>query len=80
MHHYHIPEMTDVVIDDIPKMKTTTFVTSDPQNFMIVGSISEEMLFRVPADNSVTVKYKKSDVNAKGEGSDSLQEDVPKNQ
>lgn len=56
MNHYHISEMKDVVIDDIPKMQTTKFITFDLKNIMIVGYISESMLSRVPADKPIIVE------------------------
>ncbi|CAI9280977.1 unnamed protein product [Lactuca saligna] len=49
--------MRDVVITDIPKIQTTTFVTIDPKNFLIVGSLSKAMLSWVPTDHPIIVKY-----------------------
>ncbi|CAH1433602.1 unnamed protein product [Lactuca virosa] len=49
--------MKDVVINVIPKMQTTTFVTSDPKNFDFIGSIPEVMLARVLLDNDIIKAY-----------------------
>lgn len=59
-------------------MQTTTLVTSNPKNFVIVGSIYETMLSRVPNYNPIIVEYKKIAITTKGDGSEWLQEDVPK--
>ncbi|CAH1422622.1 unnamed protein product [Lactuca virosa] len=55
--------MRDVVIVDIPKMQTVMFVTSNPKNFLIVGSISQAMLSRVPTDHPIIVEYLKTTVS-----------------
>ncbi|CAH1422243.1 unnamed protein product [Lactuca virosa] len=70
--------MRDVIIAAIPKMQTTTCVTSDPKNFLMVGSISEAMVSRVPANNPIIVEYMKSRIDDKGDDSGSLQEELPK--
>lgn len=69
MLHYHIPEMRDVDIVDIPKIQTTTFATSDPKNLLIVGSISQAMLSRVPVDNLIIIEYLKTIVSTRDVGS-----------
>lgn len=74
MLHYHIPEMRDDVITDIPKMKTATFVTSDPKNFLIVGSISQAMLSMIPAKNPIIIEHLKTAVSTIEVGFDSIHE------
>ncbi|CAH1437430.1 unnamed protein product [Lactuca virosa] len=79
MLHYHIPEIRDVVIADIPKMKTSMFVTFEPKNFLIVGLISQSMLSMVPAGNPVIIEYLKTAVPTGDIGSDSIhEEEIPK--
>ncbi|CAH1415712.1 unnamed protein product [Lactuca virosa] len=75
MVHYHVLDMQDVVIADIPKMQNTNFVTTDPKNFMIVGSISQAMVSRVPADNPIIVEYLKTVVTTGGDGSKSIHDE-----
>ncbi|CAH1414373.1 unnamed protein product [Lactuca virosa] len=71
--------MGDVVIANIPKMQTATFVTSDPRNFLIVGSISQAMLSRVLVDRPIIVEYLKTVVPTREVGSDSIhEEEIPK--
>lgn len=59
MLHYHIPEMRDVEVANIPKMQMVTFVTSDAKNFLIVGSISQAMLSKVPTNHPIIKEYLK---------------------
>lgn len=71
--------MQDVVIVDIPKMQTTTFVTTGLKNFIIVGSTSLAMLSRVPANNPIIVKYLKTAINTESYGFESIHtEEIPK--
>ncbi|CAI9301846.1 unnamed protein product [Lactuca saligna] len=53
-----VPEIKDVVVIEILKMQTTTFVTSDPKNFNFICSIPEVMLDSVPLDNDIIKSYK----------------------
>lgn len=46
LNRYNVLEVTDVVIVEILKMQTTTFVASDPKSFIFVGSIPEVMFAR----------------------------------
>ncbi|CAH1426724.1 unnamed protein product [Lactuca virosa] len=75
--HYHIPEMRDVVIVDIPKMQTAMFVISNPKNILIVGSLSQAMLSRVPVDRPIIVEYLKTAVSTGDVGSESIHEEEP---
>ncbi|CAI9259547.1 unnamed protein product [Lactuca saligna] len=61
--------MRDIVIVNILKMQTTTFVTSDPKNFLIVGSILQAILSRVPTDHHIIMEYLAILVSTGGGGS-----------
>ncbi|CAH1412737.1 unnamed protein product [Lactuca virosa] len=67
--------MQDVVITAIPKMRTATFITSDPKNFLMVGSLSQAMLSRVPTDHPIIVEYLNTTVSTKDVGSKSIHEE-----
>lgn len=55
--------MADVVISKIPKLQTFAFATSDPKHFTFIGSILEMILSRLPLENVIIKKYKKSPIS-----------------
>lgn len=57
--HYKVPEMTDLLMVKFPMMQTTTFVTTDPQNFDFVGSIPKTMMEKVLWNNAIIRAYRK---------------------
>ncbi|CAI9294695.1 unnamed protein product [Lactuca saligna] len=57
--HHKVPQMKNSLIAEIPTLRTTKFVMSDPKNFEFVGSILEVLLKRVSLDNVIIRAYQK---------------------
>ncbi|CAI9271425.1 unnamed protein product [Lactuca saligna] len=55
--HYHGLTMMDLLMADIPKLQSTTFIIIDPRNFNFVGSIPEVMLAKVSMENDLIREY-----------------------
>lgn len=51
--HFKVPQMADVQLAKLLILNTSTFVTTDAENFHYIGAIPDVMLNKVPVNNEI---------------------------